>query len=81
MSLDKVDGVLSVMFHFFLFQLNHCTFYAVQLEENKVQVIKGYTNAQGPARELPSNMETIVSNHDGVESHSSRNRQKALVSE
>ena len=31
--------------------MNHCTFYAVQLEESKVQVIKGDTSAQGAVTE------------------------------
>lgn len=34
-------------------QMKHCTFYAVRLE-NKVQVTKGDTNAQGPDKELLS---------------------------
>lgn len=55
---------------FFLFQMSHCTFYAVQLEENKVQVIKDLTE------NCSSNMETTVSNRDGIESHSSRNKQE-----
>lgn len=36
----------------FLSQMKHCTFYAVRLEKNKVQVTKGDANAQGPDKEL-----------------------------
>lgn len=36
--------------------MNHCTFYAVGLEEEKVRMIKGHTSAQDLSQNCSSNI-------------------------
>lgn len=68
-----------VIFYFFS-RMNRCTFYAVRFRKNEVQVITGTLTHEMLSGDAPAAWKTTISNHDGLGSHSSRNKHKAPVS-